>query len=154
MDERPVAAIPPRNSQPQAIQNTMGSDPMVKTPCDNLLIQCPRLYDSTARSEDRRNPNLHFNDLPNLLRVRQRPLRCPKDRLPVSPPIQSPHANFAFHCSNLSFRLNLARISLNIETSKSSPARNMFTRSLSFIRPVFTQIAARYSANMTFVSTP
>ena len=145
-----VTAIPPQTIQPQ----TFRFNSSLRIPFISLLIQCPRFNNSAARSQDWGNPDLHRNNLPDFLRIRQSPLRSPENRLLVHPPIQGSHANDACHCSNLSTKLNFVRMSLNLATSKSSPERNMFTRNLSFILPVFTQIAARYSANITFVSTP
>jgi len=105
---QPTASRDVRTSQPQ----TFRFNSSLLIPFISLLIQCPRFNNPAAGSQDWGDPDLHRNNLPDFLRIRQSPLRSPKNSLLVHPPIQGSHANDACHCSNPSTKLNFARILL------------------------------------------
>lgn len=104
---------------------------------------------------NRNHTLLQENDLFHLLRIGKRCLIRPKTGFCILP-FRKPPASIQirFHDANLPSSLFWERITPNLSLSNFGLLRNISTLSLSFIRFVSTQIAAKCSAERTFVGTP
>lgn len=116
-------------------------------------LQRPRNDYATPCGENGNEPLLHFDDATDLLFERESGHTLAKARLGVLIRRKGAHRSGAFHSFSFPARPYRWRISANLSLSNVSDSRNIWTRSLSLIRPVWTQIAARCSGPRTLVGT-
>ena len=128
--------------------------PESRTATGASLVKRPGNDRPSASGIDRDEATLKRNELANLLRIRQRRHVCAETPLLILPLGKRAHLHWSCHFANLSPSPYFSSKRLNCSRAKPGDDKKDCTRNLSLIRPVWTQMAARYSAFRTCVVTP